>query len=413
MQIYTVGGAVRDQLLGLPVEDRDYVVVGATPEQLIKQGYRPVGKDFPVFLHPRTQQEYALARTERKQGRGHQGFVFHTGQDVTLEEDLQRRDLTINAIARDAEGQLIDPYHGQRDLAAGILRHISPAFGEDPLRVFRVARFAARFAPLGFSIAPETLTLMRQISASGELATLSAERIWQEMHKALSGPAPQVFIRVLRECDALVEILPEVDALFGVPQPAQYHPEIDTGLHVLLCLEQAAQANCDPIVVYAVLLHDLGKALTPTAVLPAHHGHELSGVPLVQAVGQRLKVPKKYTELAEIVSEWHLYAHRAMELKPKTLLKLLESTDAFRRPARFMQFLQACEMDARGRTGLADRDYSQREFLQQVFRAAADIDMAELVKNKLPGPDIAASIYSERLAAIRVMTKEYQTGQSI
>lgn len=401
MQIFEVGGAVRDELLGLPVEDHDYVVVGASPEQLIEQGYKPVGKDFPVFLHPKTHQEYALARTERKHGRGHQGFVFYTGTDVSLEDDLQRRDLTINAIAKDTDGQYIDPYGGRQDLKEKILRHVSPAFAEDPLRVLRVARFAARFANLGFQIAPETLQLMRQISESGELKTLSAERIWQEMHRALASPAPQVFIQVLRDCGALAEILPEVDELFGVPQPAEHHPEIDTGVHILLSLEQAAKARCEPIVIYAVLMHDLGKALTPDDKLPSHHGHEQAGVPLVRAIGKRLKVPRKYTELAGIVSQWHLHAHRAAEMTPKKILKLFECTDAFRRQERFEQFLQACEMDARGRTGLENRDYPQREFLLQAYHAVQKIDISALVDKDLSGPKVAERIYRARLNAVR------------
>lgn len=403
IQVYEVGGAVRDQLLGLPVEDHDYVVVGATPEQLIEQGYQPIGKDFPVFLHPQTHDEYALARTERKQGIGHQGFVFHTGKDVTLEDDLERRDLTINAIAKDNDGHYIDPYNGRQDLQARVLRHVSPAFSEDPLRVLRVARFAARFATLGFQIAPETLELMRTISASGELKTLSAERIWQELHKALASPAPQVFIQTLHDCGALIEILPEIDALFGVPQPEEYHPEIDTGLHILLALEQAAKAQCDPIVVYAVLLHDVGKGLTPEAALPSHHGHEQAGVPLVNTIGQRLKAPRKYTELAAIVSEWHLQVHRAKQLNPKTILKLFERTDAFRRAERFELFLRACEIDARGRTGLEQRDYPQSQFLLKALEAATSIDMSELIAEKLSGPRMATAIYRKRLTAVRAV----------
>ncbi len=401
MQVFEVGGAVRDELLGLSVQDRDYVVVGATPEQLTGQGYKPIGRDFPVFLHPQTHQEYALARTERKQGQGHQGFVFYTGLDVSLEDDLQRRDLTINAIAKDADGQLIDPYNGCRDLQAGILRHISPAFAEDPLRVLRVARFAARFAPLGFEVALATMDLMREITASGELQTLSAERIWQELYKALSGPAPQVFIQVLRDCGALLEVLPEIDQLFGVPQPAKHHPEIDTGVHILLSLEQAALAECDPMVVYAVLLHDLGKALTPEEQWPAHHGHELAGVPLVQAIGRRLKAPKKYTELAEIVCQWHLHVHRAASLKPGTVLKLFERTDAFRRPDRFVQFLQACEMDARGRTGLERRDYPQKKLLQTALENLQRLPIEQIVKTTDDPKQIPERIRTARLKQLK------------
>lgn len=409
MLIYEVGGAVRDELLGLPVDDHDYVVVGATPEQLIEQGYKPIGKDFPVFLHPRTHDEYALARTERKHGRGHQGFVFHTGSDVTLEDDLLRRDLTINAIAKDVDGNYIDPYQGRRDLDAKILRHVSPAFAEDPLRVLRVARFASRFAVEGFQIAPETLELMRRISESGELETLSAERIWQELHKALSNPAPQVFVKTLRDCGALKVILPEVDELFGVPQPAEYHPEIDTGLHILLSLEQSALAKCEAIVIYAVLLHDVGKGLTPNEKLPSHHGHEKAGVPLVTTIGQRLKAPKKYTELAEIVSQWHLHAHRAKEMTPKKILKLFEQTDAFRRPERFKQYLQACEMDARGRTGLEERDYPQASYLLELLQLLLAVDVKALIAQWPENKDIKQMLHKHYLRCLKQVAEgEYE-----
>lgn len=401
IEIYEVGGAIRDELLGLDVKDHDYVVVGSTPEQMMAQGYKPVGRDFPVFLHPKTHQEYALARTERKQGRGHQGFVFYTGAEVTLEDDLQRRDLTINAVARNKSGDLIDPYGGLQDLKDRVMRHVSPAFAEDPLRVLRVARFAARFAPLGFKVAPETLELMQDIAESGELKTLSAERIWQEMHKALASPAPQVFIQVLRECGALSELLPEVDQLFGVPQPALHHPEIDTGVHVLLCLEQAVKYHCEPIIVYAVLLHDLGKGLTPVDELPSHHGHEQAGKPLVKQVGVRLKVPKKYTELAEIVSEWHLHVHRAKELKVTTIVKLFEQTDAFRRPERFKQFLQACEIDARGRTGLEQREYPQIGYLLALYEQLITLDIKSIVMHEANKGQIKQAIHMAYVSCLK------------
>lgn len=376
MQVYLVGGAVRDRLLGLPGSDRDYVVTGATPEQMTALGYKPVGRDFPVFLHPQTHAEYALARTERKHGRGHQGFVFHTGAEISIEDDLIRRDLTINAIAEDSDGRLIDPYHGRADLEQRILRHVSPAFAEDPLRVLRVARFAARLAPFGFQIAAETMALMRQISTSGELQTLSVERIWQELHKALISPAPQRCIEVLRESGALAQLLPEVDALFGVPQVAEYHPEIDTGEHVLLTLQLAAVQGCAAEIIFVLLLHDLGKALTPPQQLPRHHGHEHSGVPLIRDVCARLKVPKKYTELALLVGRWHLLVHQARELRPATLLQLLERCDAMRRPQRFEQILLACEMDKRGRKGLQDRAYPQRAYLLAALASVQAISFA-------------------------------------
>ncbi len=376
MQVYLVGGAVRDRLLGLPGSDRDYVVTGATPEQMTALGYKPVGRDFPVFLHPQTHAEYALARTERKHGRGHQGFVFHTGAEISIEDDLIRRDLTINAIAEDSDGRLIDPYNGRADLEQRILRHVSPAFAEDPLRVLRVARFAARLAPFGFQIAAETMALMRQISTSGELQTLSVERIWQELHKAMISPAPQRCIEVLRESGALAQLLPEVDALFGVPQVAEYHPEIDTGEHVLLTLQLAAEQGCAAEIIFALLLHDLGKALTPPQQLPRHHGHEHSGVPLIGDVCARLKVPKKYTELALLVGRWHLLVHQALELRPATLLQLLERCDAMRRPQRFEQILLACEMDKRGRKGLQDRAYPQRAYLLAALASVQAISFA-------------------------------------
>jgi len=401
MQTYLVGGAIRDRLLGIADSDRDYVVTGATPEQMQALGFKPVGRHFPVFLHPETKAEYALARTERKHGRGHQGFVFHTGADVSIEDDLKRRDLTINAMAEDADGQLIDPYHGREDLDDRLLRHISPAFAEDPLRVLRVARFAAKLAPFGFVLADETLQLMRRIAASGELQTLSAERVWQELYKSLLTSAPQRFIEVLRECDALAQLLPEIDALFGVPQVAQYHPEIDTGAHVLLTMQLAAENACDPEIVFALLLHDLGKALTPHEQLPRHHGHEHSGVPLIRQVCARLKVPKKHSELAVLVGRWHLLVHRALELRPNTLLKLLESADALRRPQRFAQMLQACEMDKRGRLGLQQRAYPQRDYLLAALDVLKAISFASLDDDQGAGKDKAEAFRRLKLSKLR------------
>lgn len=406
MQIYLVGGAVRDELLGLPVDERDWVVVGATPEALTKQGYKPVGRDFPVFLHPDSHEEYALARTERKTAPGHSGFVFHTEPGITLEEDLERRDLTINAIARDDKGTLIDPYHGQADIKARLLRHVSPAFAEDPLRVLRVARFTARFAPLGFTIAPETLALMQQLVGSGELETLPPERIWQETRKALLSEQPAVFFTCLRDCGALAVLFPELDQLFGVPQPAKHHPEIDCGIHTLLVLEQATRLSDELAVRFAALVHDLGKGTTPANILPKHHGHEERGVSLIKALCSRLRVPRACQELAVIVSRWHLHCHRALELKPETILKVLTATDALRRPERFEQFLLACEADARGRTGFEDRDYPQVDYLRRTLAAAQNIDTRAIAEHaRADNHDIAKAIRTARLAALTELTR--------
>jgi len=350
MKIYLVGGAIRDRLLGLPVKEKDWVVVGATPADMAALDYKPVGKDFPVFLHPATKEEYALARTERKTGRGYHGFEFHSAPEVTLEEDLKRRDLSINALAEDADGQLIDPYGGVQDLQAKLLRHVSPAFVEDPVRVLRVARFAARFAPLGFTLAPETLALMRQMVDNGEVDALVPERVWQETLKALGCERPSVYFSVLRECGALAKVFPELERLFGVPQPAKWHPEIDTGVHVFMVLDQAARLSADLSVRFAALTHDLGKGTTPKDVLPHHYGHEERSVVLVEGLCERLKTPRDFRELAVLVAHYHGLAHRAQALRADTLLKLLENSDALRRPERFELFLLACEADHRGRT---------------------------------------------------------------
>jgi len=406
-QIYRVGGAVRDRLLGLPVVDIDWVVVGATPAELLAQGYRQVGNDFPVFLHPHSQDEYALARTERKQGSGYNGFVCDFTPEVTLEEDLQRRDLTINAMAELPDGTLIDPCGGQQDLAARLLRHVSPAFIEDPLRVLRVARFAARFKPQGFSIAPETFALMKQLSRSGELQTLTAERVWQEMSRALAGPRADVFFEVLQDCGALAVLLPEVSHLFGIPQRADYHPEVDTGLHTLLSLQQAERLTPDAAIRYAVLVHDVGKGLTPTDVLPRHTGHEARGLPLIRAIGQRLRVPKAWQELALLVGEWHLDCHRAVELRPDTLLRKLTLLDAWRRPERFADFLTACEADARGRTGLEDRDYWQRDYWLGAH-AATQVDMPALIAQGFQGAEMANAIAALRLSQLSDYRQRYR-----
>ncbi|CAH0213208.1 multifunctional CCA addition/repair protein [Pseudomonas mediterranea] len=401
MQIYKVGGAVRDRLLGIPVADVDRVVVGATAEEMLAKGFRPVGADFPVFLDPNTGEEYALARTERKSGRGYGGFVFHASPEVTLEEDLVRRDLTINAMAEDDHGNLTDPYHGQRDLEARLLRHVSPAFAEDPLRVLRVARFAARYAPLGFKVADETLELMRQLSDSGELEALTAERSWKEISRALMEDQPQVFIQVLRDCEALKVLMPEVDALFGVPQPEAHHPEIDTGVHTLSVLEQAARHQQPLTVRWACLLHDLGKALTPELDWPRHIAHEHKGLKPIKAVNERFKVPRDCQELALLVGQFHTHGHRALELKASTLLELLQSFDVYRRPQRFEEFIAACEMDARGRKGLENRSYPQADYLRGAAAAARSVAVQPLLEKGFKGPELGEAIKRERLKALK------------
>lgn len=401
MQVYKVGGAVRDRLLGLPVTDVDRVVVGASTEEMLAKGFRPVGADFPVFLHPKTGEEYALARTERKSGRGYGGFTFYASPEVTLEEDLIRRDLTINAMAEDDQLNLTDPYHGQRDLEARILRHVSPAFAEDPLRVLRVARFAARYAGLGFTVADETMDLMRQLSESGELQALTAERSWKEISRALLEDHPQVFIQVLRDCGALKELMPEVDALFGVPQPETHHPEIDTGLHTLSVLEQSALHRQPLTVRWACLLHDLGKGLTPEDEWPRHIAHEHTGLKLIKAVNERFKVPKDCQELALLVGQYHTHGHRALELKASTLLELLQSFDIYRRPQRFEEFIAACEMDARGRKGLEQRSYPQADYLRGAAKAARAVAVQPLLEQGYKGPELGEALKRERLKALK------------
>jgi len=401
MHIYLVGGAVRDKLLGRPVVDHDHVVVGASPEEMLALAYRPVGRDFPVFLHPDTGEEYALARTERKSGRGYHGFVFQADATVTLEQDLARRDLTINAIAQDEHGGLTDPYHGARDIEARVLRHVSPAFVEDPVRVLRVARFAARFAPLGFSVADETMALMRQMVADGEVDHLVPERVWAETRKALGEPQPSAFLRVLRQCGALAVLFPEVDALYGVPQRAEFHPEIDCGIHVEMVLDAAAAlAPGDDVTGFCALVHDLGKALTPAEALPRHIGHEQRGVAPLRALAARLKVPAEHAALAELVCREHLNAHRAFELKPATVLKLLTALDALRRPARLDTFLRACEADKRGRLGHEQDAYPQADYLREARKAAAAIDAAPFIEQGLAGPAIGQAMQAARIKAI-------------
>lgn len=408
MKIYKVGGAVRDRLLGIKVTDIDRVVVGATAEEMLAKGYKPVGADFPVFLDPKNGDEYALARTERKSGRGYGGFVFHASPDVTLEEDLIRRDLTINAMAEDDQGTLFDPYGGQRDLAARVLRHVSPAFAEDPLRVLRVARFAARYAPLGFSVAEETLALMRQLAESGELAHLTAERSWKEISRALMEPRPDVFVQVLRDCGALAALLPEVDALFGVPQPAAHHPEIDTGVHVLSVLQQCAEHEQPLSVRWASLLHDVGKGLTPAEQWPRHIAHEHLGLRLIQAINERCKVPRDCAELALLVGEFHTHGHRARELRASTLLELLQRFDVFRRPQRFAEFVATCEMDARGRLGLEQRDYPQAAYLLGAAEVARQVAVKPLLEKGYKGAELGEALNRERLNALKAYKEREQ-----
>ncbi len=396
IQVYVVGGAVRDRLLGLPVQDRDHVVVGATPEDMVRLGFRPVGRDFPVFLHPETQEEYALARTERKTARGYKGFQVYASPEVTLEQDLVRRDLTINAMAEAADGSIVDPYGGRRDLAAKVLRHVGPAFAEDPVRILRVARFAARFAD--FSVAPETLELMRAMVQSGEVDALVPERVWQELARGLMEDRPSRLIEVLRDCGALQKLLPEVDALFGVPQDAAKHPEIDTGSHLLRVLDWAAAQRHALPVRYAALVHDLGKGLTPRERWPDHSGHEAAGMAAVRAVCARLKVPTECRELALTVARWHGQAHRADRLDAAGLLALLEATDALRRPERFEQFLLACADDHHGRPGYENKPFTQAERLRQALAAARAVD-AGAVAAAAPG-NIPEAIRAARSAAI-------------
>jgi tRNA nucleotidyltransferase (CCA-adding enzyme) len=400
MQVYLVGGAVRDALLGLPVKERDWVVVGSSRDELLRLNYREVGRDFPVFLHPDTHEEYALARLERKVAPGYRGFTVEFGPGVTLEEDLARRDLTINAIARSPDGTLHDPYGGKADLDARLLRHVSAAFIEDPVRVLRVARFAARFAPLGFTVAPETLALMRSMVERHEVDALVAERVWQESEKALREPAASTFFRVLRECGALQAVYPEIDALFGVPQPAQWHPEIDTGIHTLMVLDQAAALSADTRVRFAALVHDLGKGETPPAQWPGHRGHEERSVALIEALAARLRLPSDYRELAVIVARYHGIAHRAFELRPGTLLEFMERADAFRRPERFAQALLACEADSRGRAGLEAKQYPQRAYLHAARDAAAAIKPSPEDIATHSGVQIAERLHQRRLRAI-------------
>lgn len=397
MQTYVVGGAVRDELLGLPVQDHDHVVVGATADEMVALGFKPVGKDFPVFLHPQSREEYALARTERKSGRGYKGFTVYASPEVTLEEDLQRRDLTINAMARDEAGNLIDPYNGRRDLEAKILRHVSDAFAEDPVRILRVARFAARFAD--FSVAPETAVLMRQMVESGEVDELVPERVWQELARGLMEKQPSRMFLVLRGCGALEKLLPEVDRLFGVPQPPEHHPEIDTGAHVMLVVDWSAHMNYSLPVRFSAMTHDLGKGATPPEFWPKHRGHEAKGVDLVQSLAERLRVPSECRDLAVAVARDHGIVHRAMELRPGTIVELFERVDAFRRPERFESFLQACECDFHGRPGYEKKPFPETNYLRQALAVAQNVDAGEVAKQADPAK-IREAVFQARAEAV-------------
>ena len=400
MKTYLVGGAVRDELLGYPYKERDWVVVGATVDEMLAAGFQQVGKDFPVFLHPETKEEYALARTERKTAAGYKGFDVHASPDVTLEDDLIRRDLTINAIAKDENDDIIDPYGGVGDIEDKLLRHVSSAFSEDPVRILRIARFLARYAHLGFSIADETMQLMKDMVDAGEVDALVPERVWQEMKKALSEKTPTAFITTLRDCGALKRILPELDCLFGVPQPEEHHPEIDTGIHTLMVLEQACKLSDETDVRFAALFHDLGKGSTPKEEWPRHIEHEARGAKIVLEVCQRLRIPNEYRDLAERTARFHLHFHRALELKPSTVVKTLEQLDAFRKPERFEKFLLASEADARGRPGYENVEYPQGDYLRQAFSAARDIDIAALREQGFENMQLANKIKEVRTTAI-------------
>lgn len=409
MQIYLVGGAVRDKLLGLVPRDRDWVVVGATPEEMIALGYTPVGKDFPVFLHPETREEYALARTERKTAPGYHGFAFHAAPDVSLEEDLRRRDLTINAMAEDAHGKLIDPFGGRDDLEQGRLRHVSNAFVEDPVRILRIARYAARYGKWGFRIAHATHALMKKMVAEGEVDALVAERVWQETERALGEEVPARFFEVLRNCGALARIFPELERLFGVPQPKHHHPEEDTGLHTMMVLEQAARLSPDTRVRFAALVHDLGKGTTPQEEWPKHIAHEHRGVALVEQLCERLRVPRDYRDLAVLVTQHHGVYHRAEELRPSTLLELLERIDAFRRPERLEQYLLACEADSRGRPGFEDQHFPQPGIIRQAYHAAVQVSAKEAVEQGFSGKQVGEEVHRLRVGAIKAALKGMAT----
>lgn len=401
MKIYRVGGCVRDHLLNLPSSDIDWVVTGFTVDQMLARGYKAIGKDFPVFLHPDTKQEYALARSERKTAPGYRGFEFNTGQDITIEQDLLRRDLTINAMAEDENGEIIDPYGGQQDIEARLLRHVSKAFCEDPVRVLRVARFAARYHHLGFRLADETRDLIQQMGESGELNALVAERVWSEMSRALDEANPAVFFQTLRDSSVLGILFPEIDGLFGVPQTAEYHPEIDTGIHVMMALQKSAELGQDNETRFAVLMHDLGKATTPADILPSHHGHEQRGVKLVKKFCQRWKAPKAHTELALITTEYHTHVHRALELKASTILDLFSRIDVFRKPARFQKMLDACLADLRGRINFEEAEYPQAAYFERLAETLINADLTEIKQRGLQGKAFGEAIREYRLGLIK------------
>ncbi|WP_318523224.1 multifunctional CCA addition/repair protein [Photobacterium leiognathi] len=405
MQTYLVGGAVRDTLLGLTVTDKDWVVVGTTPEAMLAAGFEQIGSDFPVFLHPKTKQEHALARTERKSGHGYTGFVCYSAPDVTLEQDLLRRDLTINAIAQAPNGDLIDPYHGQQDITDKVLRHVSPAFAEDPLRVLRVARFAARFAHLGFTVAPETMALMQEMVVSGELASLTPERVWKEWEKSLSSDDPQMFLTVLRQCGALAIVMPEIDALFGVPQPEKWHPEIDCGIHTLLVAKKAAELSTDKTIRFAAQVHDLGKALSPKDDLPHHKMHCRDGIKPIKALCQRLRVPNEYRDLALLVCEQHTKIHHAEEMRADTFIKIFDQIDAWRKPERVAQLATCCRADARGRTHFEQTPYPQADIFQAVFAIAQQVDVKAIVAAGFKGAEIREQLAAKRIEAVDLHLK--------
>ena len=405
MEIYLVGGAVRDKLLGLPVKERDWVVVGETPESMVKQGFRPVGKDFPVFLHPQSREEYALARTERKTAPGYKGFTVHASPDVSLEQDLIRRYLTINAMAMTPEGRLVDPYGGQRDLEQRIFRHISPAFAEDPVRILRVARFAARYRHLCFTLAEETRILMQAMVTGGEVDHLVPERVWAELFKALTEKSPSAFFYALKDCMALEKIFPEISRLFGVPQPERYHPEIDTGIHAMLCLEQAALLSPNPEVRFAALVHDLGKGVSPREHWPSHHGHEAKGLPILEQMCTRLRVPNSFKALALQVMQYHTHCHRVSELRASTLTDMLAALGAFKPVNKLPEFLLACEADAKGRTGLENIPYPQAEWVSGAANAAASVDISAILNGEFKGAHIGEAIRRLRIKAVSEFIK--------
>jgi len=400
MKTYLVGGAVRDELLGYPVFERDWVVVGASVEQMLALGYQQVGKDFPVFLHPETKDEHALARTERNTSPGYTGFEVHASPDVTLEEDLIRRDLTINAIAKDEQGNIYDPYNGQADIQSKLLRHISPAFSEDPVRILRVARFAARYAHLGFSVADETIKLMAEMVKNGEADALVAERVWQEFYKALCERNPEAFLQTLRDCGALKIIFPEIDILFGIPQPIEHHPEIDTGVHTIMVLQQATKLSTEPVIRFAALCHDLGKGLTPKENWPNHQGHEASGIKPVQKLCKRLRIPNDFKDLAVLTAEYHLHVHRAFELKKSRLLSTIEKLDGIRKPERYEQFLIACTADSRGRPGYENKEYPEADYYRDALKIIKNVDIQALKDAGLKGKEMANAIHTARLSAL-------------